>query len=177
MTNNKTTNIQWMGLAALLVCLPCAAADTQSSPAQASFVNQRTIAYAAANEAAQTALEQCRKNGFKVSVTVVDAGGATKVVLRDDGARPHTIENSMRKAYTALTFQRTSGEYGKNVVANPQMIGVLHLDRITTLEGALPIKVGNETIGAIGVSGAPGGEKDAACAQAGIDRIAKGLVG
>jgi uncharacterized protein GlcG (DUF336 family) len=138
-------------------------------------LNQRNISYDAALEMASVALEACRKNGFKVTVTVVDNGGGTKIVLHDDGARPHTIENSMRKAYTSLTSGRTSGDYGKANVANPQAVGALHLDRITTLEGALPIKAGNDVIGAIGVSGAPGGDKDAVCAQAGIDRIAKGL--
>jgi uncharacterized protein GlcG (DUF336 family) len=165
MTGNK-----WMVLAAILAGVPCAAS------AQA-VLTQRTISVDAAREAATAALEQCRKNGYKVTVTVLDSGGGTKVVLHDDGARPHTIENSMRKAYTSLTSGRTSGEYGKNVVANPQSVGLLHLDRITTLEGALPIKSGNDVIGAIGVSGAPGGDKDAVCSQAGIDRIAKGLAG
>jgi len=143
--------------------------------AQQSYVSQRSISYEASLEASTVALEVCRKNGHKVTVTVVDAAGGTKIVLHDDGARPHTIENSMRKAYTSLTSGRTSGEYGKANVANPQSVGALHLDRITTLEGALPIKSGNEVIGAIGVSGAPGGDKDAVCAQAGIDKIAKGL--
>ena len=143
--------------------------------AQQSYVTQRSISFDAAHEAAVVALDQCRKNGYKVTVTVVDAAGGTKIILHDDGARPHTIENSMRKAYTSLTSGRTSGEYGKANVANPQAVGALHLDRITTLEGALPIKSGNEVIGGIGVSGAPGGDKDAVCAQAGIDRIAKGL--
>jgi uncharacterized protein GlcG (DUF336 family) len=143
--------------------------------AQQAYVSQRSISYEAAHDASVVALEVCRKNGYKVTVTVVDAAGGTKIVLHDDGARPHTIENSMRKAYTSLTSGRTSGEYGKLNVANPQSVGALHLDRITTLEGALPIKSGNEVIGAIGVSGAPGGDKDAVCAQAGIDKISKGL--
>jgi uncharacterized protein GlcG (DUF336 family) len=155
--------------AAALACLPGVAA------AQSAVVTERSISMAAAQEAASVAVDVCRKNGYKVTVTVVDAHGGTKVVLHDDGARPHTIENSMRKAYTSLTSQRTSGDYGKGLVSNPQSIGLLQLDRITTLEGALPIKAGNETVGAIGVSGAPGGDKDAVCAQAGIDKIAKGL--
>jgi len=158
-----------IAIAFALACLPAAVL------AQQSYVTQRSISYEAAHDAAVAALEQCRKTGYKVTVTVLDAGGGTKVVLHDDGARPHTIENSMRKAYTSLTSGRTSDEYGKNAIASPQSVGALHLDRITTLAGALPIKSGNEVIGAIGVSGAPGGEKDAVCAQAGIDRIAKGL--
>jgi uncharacterized protein GlcG (DUF336 family) len=116
-----------MVLAAILAGVPCAA-NAQT------VLTQRTISYTAALEAATVALDTCRKNGYKVTVTVVDSGGGTKVVLHDDGARPHTIENSMRKAYTSLTSGRTSGEYGKNNIANPQSVGALHLDRITTLK-------------------------------------------
>jgi len=162
-------NRNWVILAASAACVPYAV------HAQQSYSTQRNITYEAAHDAAAVALEQCRKNGFKVTVTVVDANGGTKIVLHDDGARPHTIENSMRKAYTSLTSGRTSGDYGKANIANPQSVGALHLDRITTLEGALPITSNKEVIGAIGVSGAPGGDKDAVCAQAGIDKISKGL--
>ena len=165
MTSNK-----WMFLAATLAVVPCAArAQT--------VLTLRTLSFDAAHEAATAALEACRKNGYKVTVTVLDNRGGTKVILHDDGANPHTIENSLRKAYTSLTFRVPSGEYGKRIVANPQAVGALHLDRITTLEGALPIKAGNDIVGSMGISGAPGGDKDAACVQAGLDRIAKGLAG
>jgi uncharacterized protein GlcG (DUF336 family) len=87
------------------------------------------------------------------------------------------VENSLRKAYTTLTFRTPSGEYGKRVTSIPTSVGALYLDKITTLEGALPIMAGKDLVGSIGVSGAPGGDKDAVCAQAGIDRIAKGLAG
>ena len=70
-----------------------------------------------------------------------------------------------------------SGEFGKRVTANPTGAGALHLDKVTSAEGALPIMAGQDLVGSIGVSGAPGGDKDAACAQVGIDRIAKGLGG
>jgi len=138
-------------------------------------VNVRSLSFAAAHEAATVALEQCQKNGYAVTVTVLDRLGRTKVVLHDDGANPHTVENSLRKTYTSLTSKVPSGEYGKRVVANPTSVGLLNLENITTLEGALPIFSGKDLVGAIGISGAPGGDKDAACAQAGIDRIAKSL--
>lgn len=140
-------------------------------------VSERSISMSAAQDAAAAAVEQCRKDGFRVTVTVVNRAGHTKVVLRDDGANPHTVENSFRKAFTSLTFRVPSGEIGKRVAANPGAAGVLHLQNITGAEGALPILAGKELVGAIGVSGAPGGDKDAVCAQAGIDRIAKGLAG
>jgi len=161
---------KYLVLAAGVACFPCTAV------AQA-LVTERSLSQDAAREAATAALDQCRKNGFHVTVTVLDRHTRTKVVLHDDGANPHTIENSLRKAYTSFTFRVPSGEYGKRVTANPTGVGALYLDKITTLEGALPIFAGKELVGSIGVSGAPGGDKDAVCAQAGIDRIAKGLGG
>lgn len=155
-------------VAALLACAPCIAS------AQAVYT-QRNISLNAAQTAATAALADCRSKGFKVSITVLDARGGTKLVMHDDGANPHTIENSMRKAYTSLTFRVPSGEYGKRVTSNPQQAGVLHLDRVTTLEGALPIFAGKDLIGSMGISGAPGGDKDAACVQVGLDHIAKEL--
>jgi uncharacterized protein GlcG (DUF336 family) len=157
--------------AVLAALLPTAALSQQV------LVTERTLSLDAARDAASAALETCRKNGFHVTVTVLNKAGATKAVLHDDNANPHTIENSYRKAYTALTTRAPSGDLGKRIAANPAAAGLLQLQNMTTLEGALPIKAGNDIAGAIGVSGAPGGDKDAVCAQAGIDRIAKGLGG
>ena len=144
--------------------------------AQSGLVTERTLSLDAAREAATVAIETCRKNGFRVTATVLNASGRTKVVLHDEGAGPHTIENSYRKAYTTISFRGIpSGDFGRNQAKNPPPHPALHLSNVTTAEGALPIKAGNEVVGAIGVSGAPGGDKDAVCAQAGIDRIAPHL--
>jgi len=94
--------------------------------------------------------------------------------MRGDETGPHTLENSMRKAYTAKAQRRTSGEFASSVKDN-FTAGALHLSNIVPAQGALPIKVGDETIGALGVSGAPGGEKDEACAKAGIEKVADQL--
>ena len=161
-------------VAAILAAAPCVAS------AQA-VVSERTLSLNAALEMATAAFEQCRKEGHSVSVTVLNRAARTKVVLHADGANPHTIENSLRKAYTALTYRTPSGDYGKRITSSPTGAGALHLDKITTAQGGLPIVSNKEVIGSIGVSGAPttpegpGGAKDAACAQAGIDRISKGL--
>jgi uncharacterized protein GlcG (DUF336 family) len=167
--------IPWL-IPLILAGLPCAAG------AQA-VLTERTLAAMAANEAAVAALEQCRKEGHRVTVTVLDHAGRTKVVLRDDGANPHTVQHSLNKAYTALTYRSSSGEYGKRAAAGfPGSAGALHLDKITTAAGGLPILAGKDIIGAIGVSGSPGtpggpagGATDEKCAQAGIERIAKKL--
>ena len=170
------TRSTWLILAATLVLAPYAA-HAQPAASPPTLVSERTLSFDAAHEAAMAALEQCRKDGYKVTVTVVNRAGRTAVVLHDDGANPHTIENSLRKAYTSLTFRSPSGEFGKRVTASPTGAGALHLDKVTSAEGALPIMTGQEIVGAVGVSGAPGGDKDAACTQMGIDRIAKGLGG
>ena len=164
------TSHKWMVPVVALAIMPGAA------PAQV-LLTERNISYSAAHDAATAALEQCRKNGYRVTVTVLDRTARTRVMLHDDGANPHTIENSLRKAYTSLTFRTPSGDFGKRITSTPAGAGMLHLDKITTAEGALPIMAGKDIVGSIGVSGAPGGEKDAVCAQAGIDRIAAGLSG
>jgi uncharacterized protein GlcG (DUF336 family) len=148
------------------------------------LVSERTISAAAAQEAARVALETCRKEGHRVTVTVLDHAARTKAVLRDDGASPHSLQHSLNKAYTALTYREPSGDYGKRAAANfPQSAGALNLEKIATAAGGLPIMAGKDLVGAIGVSGsrgspnAPGGATDAKCAQAGIDKIAAGLGG
>ena len=162
---------------AAILAIPCAAGAQ-------GLVSQRSISVDAAQEAATPALAQCRKSGHQVSVTVLDRFARTRVILNDDGANPHSFEHSLRKAYTALTYRTPSGEYGKRAVANPTGIGALHLDKITTAAGGLPIRAGKEVVGSIGVSGSPGvpgsppgsgGDADAACAQAGIDHVASKL--
>jgi uncharacterized protein GlcG (DUF336 family) len=164
-----------MVLAAISIAIP-GVAMTQA------LVTERTISVSAAQEAARVALEQCRKDGHRVTVTVLDHAARTKVVLRDDGASPHSLQHSLNKAYTALTYREPSGDYGKRAAANfPASAGPLNLEKITTSAGGLPIRAGNDVVGAIGVSGsrgtqsAPGGAADAKCGQAGIDRIASDL--
>jgi uncharacterized protein GlcG (DUF336 family) len=143
--------------------------------AQSAVVAERSINAGAANEAAIAAMEQCRKDGFRVTVTVVNRHGQIKAVVRDDGTGPHTVENSFRKAYTSATFRISTGEIAKRQSGTLGSVALLQLSNVTPGEGALPIRSNDEVIGAIGVSGAPGGDKDAVCAQVGIDRIKGGL--
>jgi uncharacterized protein GlcG (DUF336 family) len=154
-----------------------AAAALPGLAAAETLVTERTLSVDAAREAATAALERCRKDGYNVTVTVLNKSGRLKAQLHDDNAGPHTLENSFRKAYTSITFKANSGDFGKRIAATPPPHAALVLANVTTAEGALLIRAGSEIVGAIGVSGAPGGDKDAVCAQAGIDRIAKGLGG
>ena len=144
------------------------------SPASAQLLNQKSLSAAMALTIAQTALETCTKQGYHISVHVLGRNGEVIVALRGDDAPPHTMENSQRKAYTARTFRIPSGEFAQRVKDNPS-ISAVHLTGIIAAQGALPIKVGDEAIGAVGVSGAPGGEKDEACSKAGIDKVADQL--
>ena len=143
-------------------------------------VNEPMLSADAALEAAGAALAQCRKDHQHVSVTVIDASGRIKASVRDDGAAPHTAEHSFRKAYTALSYRMPSAGYGKRAAqAKGNAIGPQLLPNITTAAGGVPIAAGDRIVGAIGVSGTPGsrggGEHDATCAAAGVERIAKDL--
>jgi uncharacterized protein GlcG (DUF336 family) len=96
------------------------------------------------------------------------------VQVRGDNTSPHTLENSFRKAYTSRTLRSPSGALVDRLKADPTL-GFIHLTNIIAFQGALPIKVGDEVIGAAGASGAPGGEKDEACVKAGLDKVADQL--
>jgi uncharacterized protein GlcG (DUF336 family) len=145
-----------------------------ASPASAQLLEQKALSASMALTIAQTALETCKQQGYRVSVHVVGRGGQVLVAIRGDGSSPHTIENSFRKAYTARTFRVPSGEIATRAKENPAYFAI-HLNNVIAAQGALPIKVGDEVIAAVGVSGAPGGEKDEVCAKAGIDKVADEL--
>ena len=149
-------------------------AVASAAPAQAQLLAHRDLSLATALAAATTAAETCKATGYRVTVTVVGRGGEVLVVLRGDDASPHTTENSQRKAYTARTFRVPSGEFAQRIKDNPTS-GQLRLSGIVATPGGVPIKLGDEVIGAIGVSGSPGGEKDEVCAKAGLAKIADQL--
>jgi uncharacterized protein GlcG (DUF336 family) len=144
------------------------------APANAQLVNHKDLSLAMATTIALTAIETCKANGYNVSAHVLGREGQVIVGMRNEGAGLATWENSMKKAYTARTFRRSSGEFANGVKGNPNA-GALWLTNIVAAQGALPIKVGEDVIGAVGISGAPGGEKDEVCAKAGIDKVAADL--
>jgi uncharacterized protein GlcG (DUF336 family) len=146
--------------------LACAVAN----PASAQLKSQKVLSYEAAKIIATTAIEACQAKGFRVSVTVVDRNGDTVAQIRGDDASPHTMENSRRKAYTANTFRVSSAVFAKRVAdgeAGPRQQATL--PGIIAIAGALPIKAGEDVIGAAGVSGSPAGN-DEVCVQAGLDK-------
>jgi uncharacterized protein GlcG (DUF336 family) len=164
----KTAN----GLAglSLATALACGAAGS----ANAQLLTHKDISLAMATTMAMAAIESCKGQGYNVSVHVLGRDGEVIIGLRNDLAGPATMENSMKKAYTARTLRIPSGKFAENVKGNPTA-GALFLTNIVAAQGALPIVIGDDTIGAIGVSGAPGGDKDEACAKAAIDKVSADL--
>jgi uncharacterized protein GlcG (DUF336 family) len=137
-----------------------------ATSANAQLLQHKDLSSAIATTIALAAVEACKAAGYNVSVHVVGRNGEVLVGLRHHAAGVNTFENSWKKAYTSRTFRIPSGKFAENVGQNP-VAGQL----FTAARGALPIMIGEETIGAVGVSGAPGGDKDEVCAQAGIDKV------
>ena len=135
------------------------------------LITEKALSLDMAHAIAQGAVEKCRTDGYHVSVTVLDRDGLVKAAFRDDGSGPHTIVTSRRKAFTSVTFRQPSADWAKRVLTDPAVAGLKDTEGTIALGGGVPIKAGNEVIGAIGVSGAPGGEKDEACANAGIQKV------
>jgi uncharacterized protein GlcG (DUF336 family) len=125
-----------------------------------------------AAKAAQAALEACKKDGYKVTVSVVDRSGMIRAVLRADSASPHTIDSSRKKAYTAASLRRATTEFAELMNKMPTLQALRDMnENILMLGGGLPIEIAGDVVGGIGVGGAPGAHLDDACAQAGLDAI------
>ncbi len=125
-----------------------------------------------ASKAIQASLDACTKDGYRVSVSVVDRAGVIRAMIRGDGAGPHTVDSSRKKAYTAASFRRPTTELAELINKAPSLQGLRDInDQVLMLGGGLPIEIGSETVGGIGVGGAPGAHLDDACAQAGLDAI------
>jgi uncharacterized protein GlcG (DUF336 family) len=135
---------------------------------------EKNVSMAMALAIIQGTLDQCTKDGYKVSVTVVDKAGNIAASVRGDGTSPHTMEFSRLKAYTSRTRGQTSLEFMK-VTSDPASAYLRQIPNTVAAGGGVPIKVGNEVIGAAGASGAPGGEKDEACILAGIAKVEAAL--
>lgn len=125
--------------------------------------------------AARAALESCRKSGYQVGVAVADRAGVTQVMLRDRFAGAHTVEVAINKAWTSASFRISTLALAAETQAGRPMSGLRATPRVAAFGGGLPIEAGGSVVGAIGVSGAPSGEADEACARAGIMAIADSI--
>ena len=141
-----------------------------SNAAGAQVLMQRDVSVRMGLVIAQTALTECEKMGNSISVAVVDRAGRLRVFLQADNANPHNIELARRKAYTARTFGRSTAEWAKRTTEMPELAAQRELADVIALRGGIPIKVGNDTIGAVGVSGSSG-EGDEKCAMAGLAAV------
>jgi uncharacterized protein GlcG (DUF336 family) len=139
-------------------------------PASAQTLARKDISAEIAMTIASTAIADCKAKGWNVSVAVVGRNGEIIAHVRGNNTGPHTMDNSYRKAYTSRTFRIPSGEMVKRLKDNPQL-SLVTLPNVVAGQGALPIKVGDDVVGAAGASGAPGGEKDEACIQTGLDKV------
>jgi uncharacterized protein GlcG (DUF336 family) len=148
-----------------------AAACAGAAPAAGQLLVHKDLSQAAALAIATAAAEHCKAQGYTVSVAVIGREAQVLVHLRGDGSAPHSMENSYRRAYTALTYRESSGDVEKRVRKDPgdQLVNLTH---VMAAQGGLPIVVDGDVIGAVAVSGSPGGDKDEACAKAGLDKSA-----
>ena len=139
--------------------------------ALAQVASERTVSLALANEMVAAAVESCTASGYNVVATVVDRSGYIKATQRADNARPHAIDIAARKAHTAAMLGYETSRLAENIQKGVTPASILNTPGFTSLLGGFPIKAGNEVIGGIGVSGAPGGHLDAACVEAAMKRV------
>jgi uncharacterized protein GlcG (DUF336 family) len=161
-------------LRAAALCAPLAFPVAAIAAETATYA-VRQLTEETALRAAQAALASCRSSGYQVAVSVVDRAGLTQVLLRDRFAGAHTVEVSMNKAWTAASTRTSTAEIQRITRPGEPMSGLRSVPRIVALAGGVPIEAGGSVLGAIGVSGAPGGEADEACAKAGLKAIADDL--
>ena len=160
-----------MAIRTSLIAAALLALAAGSVQAQEPLVIHKVLSPELALDCARAALAECRKRGYQVAVAVVDRFGVTQVMLRDRFAGAHTPATATGKAWTAASFKTSTGEL--HAISQPGMpqAGLRHLPGTIVIGGGMVIEAGGSLIGAIGVSGAPGGEADEACARAGIDAI------
>jgi uncharacterized protein GlcG (DUF336 family) len=164
----KNTRQKFYVIAVLLLCqLP------GHSAVAGDVINVKLMTLELARDIAQGAIDACRKDGYQVSVVVVDRSGRTQVVMRDVFANQYMTQLALGKANAVILSNTSSGELRKNRADIADELNLL--DDLLVLDGGMPIRVAGSVIGAVGVSGAPGGDKDAACAQHGIDIVQERL--
>ena len=151
----------WLALGVFVVC---------EAHSQATFT-QKVLTPETALKAAQAALKKCRDSGFQATVAVVDRMGVVQVLLRDRFAGPHTTDMAAAKAYTAASFRTNTTELADASQPGRPASGIRHRPGVAAVGGGMMIQAGGTLLGAIGVSGAPGGKEDDACAAAGIEAI------
>ena len=157
--------------AGVLALASAATAAAEDSP----LVEFRSLSPDTALEMAQAALDQCRDDGYQVAVAVVDRMGVTQVILRDRFAGPHTPDTAVRKAWTAVSFRADTLSLAGNTSPDSVQSGARFIDNALMIGGGIPVTVSGSIVAGIGISGAPTGEADHACAKAGIASVSAAL--
>ncbi|GAU81422.1 heme-binding protein [Bosea sp. BIWAKO-01] len=139
--------------------------------AGAQVLQERNMPLAIAQELAQATVEACAAKNFNVTATVVDRAGLVRAMLRADRAGPHTVEASRAKAFTSASARNATSAIAEGAEKNPAARHLASIEGFLLLGGGVPVKVGDEVIGAVGVGGAPGGHLDEECANAGIEKV------
>ena len=161
--------------AGMLLCAALLVFPGQVLAQDAATYATRNLTLETALKAAQAALKKCRDSGWQAAVAVVDRSGVVQVILRDRYAGPHTPRTASGKAWTAVSFRSNTGALVDLTQPGKAQSGVRNLPHVVVLGGGVIIEGGGQMLGAIGVSGAPGGEADEACAKAGIAAIQESL--
>ena len=141
------------------------------SVAQAQTLPTHRIPAALAAEAASETVAACAKQGYHETAQVLDADGVVIATLRGDVTGAHTLDSALYKAYTAASFKSDTLALAERAKGEDSILPLARLPHVMFFGGGVPIKLGDEPIGAVGASGAPGGKLDDACARAGIDKI------
>ena len=170
----STNGIRRMHRRACLAACACLLAGVASAAAQEATFSIKQLTPETALKLAQATLEACRKEGFQVAVAVTDRSGVAQVLLRDRFAGPHTVTVAIDKAWTAASFRQDTLSLAR-ATADPAHAGLRHFDRVVAVGGGVPIEAGGSILGALGVSGGPGGEVDDRCARSGLDAIRSDL--
>jgi len=151
----------------------CVIAVAASAPlAQAQAVrSEKNMSLELANQIAAASVAACQANGYAVAATVVDRAGGVRAVQRADNAGPHTLAASEQKAFTSASAKNNTLAMMETAQKNPGAANLVNIPGFLLLGGGVPVKVGNDVIGAVGVGGAPGGHLDEQCAVAALDKI------
>ena len=152
-------------LAALILSTAVGAASAQA------VRTERNMSLDLANQIASAAVASCAASGYNVSATVVDRAGSVRAVQRADNAGPHTLSASQEKAFTSASAKNTTLAMMEGAQKNPAAANLVHIPGYLLLGGGVPIRVGNEVIGAVGVGGAPAGQIDEQCALTALDKV------
>jgi uncharacterized protein GlcG (DUF336 family) len=156
--------------ATIVLCL--AGLPTPQSTSADELPKESVLPLGTATKAIQAALDACKKDGYRVSVSIVDRAGVLREMGRADGAGSHTVDSSRKKAYTAASLRRPTSELADLIIKVPTLQALRDMNgEMLILGGGLPIEISGEVIGAIGVGGAPGAHLDDTCAQEGLDAI------